>query len=112
MKFPTQGPGAWVRAAAALGLCLGEVAQAGMKLQPPEAEPAAGPVPAMAPAPALAPVPAAPKARAASSPTPVPATRQDEKTAWSPCIRLINAAAFGSNVDAELQQALREHCSR
>ncbi len=104
MDVPLQRSGAIGRAVIALGLGLCGASQAGMQLQPP---PAAEPAPMAAPAPA----PAAPKPRTAASPTPSPAQRPDERTTWSPCIRLSNAAALGAAIDAERRQALLEQCA-
>lgn len=99
MRFPLQGLGGGLSAAVALCLC--SPAQAGMQLQTPAAESAN----------LEAAAPAATRPRAAASQAPVPAPRQDEKAAWSPCIRLINAAALGADVDAQRLQALRERCA-
>lgn len=103
MDVPLQRSGAIGRAVIALGLGLCGAAQAGMQVQPQPAEPA----PKVAPAPA----PAAPRPRIGAGPLPSPAQRPDEKTAWSPCLRLINAAALGAEIDTERRQALFAHCA-
>lgn len=108
MDVPLQRSGAIGRTVIALGLCLCGASQAGMQVQPPPAEPA----PKVAPAPAPAtPTPTAPKPRIAAGPVPSTAQRQNEKAAWSPCLRLINAAALGAEIDTERRQALLAHCA-
>lgn len=81
-----------------LGLC--GAAQAGMQVQ---AEPLAEPKPKEAPA--------ASKPRATAVPAQAATSRPDEKIAWSPCIRLINAAAMGAISEIEWRQTLLEHCA-
>jgi hypothetical protein len=108
MRLPYQGLGAAVRAMAVLALC--GSAQAGMQLESVAVEPESETAPvhaAAAPAPTLA----APRPRLTASPVPAPAQRRDEKAAWTPCIRLINAAAMGAVIDADRHQALLEHCA-
>lgn len=104
MDVPLPRSGAIGRAVIALWLGLCGAVQAGMQLQPP---PAAEPAPTTAPAPAAA----APRPRPIGSPAPAPTQRPGEKTAWTPCIRLTNAAALGAAIDAERRQALLEQCA-
>lgn len=106
MDIPLQRSSAIGRAVIALWLGLCGAVQAGMQLQP---VPAAEPAPMAAPA--LAPAAAAPQPRPSASPAPAPTQRPGEKTAWTPCIRLINAAALGAAIDAERRQALLEQCA-
>lgn len=107
MKLPYQGLVAAVGVMALLALC--GPAQAGMQLESAavESEPETAPVHAAA---AAAPTLAAPRPRLTASPVPAPAQRRDEKAGWTPCIRLINAAAMGAVIDADRHQALLEHC--
>ena len=102
MKVSLHQTGCVGRAVIALGLGLCGSTQAGMQLQSQPAEPA----PKAAPAPASA----TSKPRTATGPAPSPTTRPDERVAWSPCLRLVNAAALGASIDAERRQALLEHC--
>ncbi len=100
MDSPLLSRGAAARAAVALTLGMGGTVRAGMELQPPAAAP---PVTAPAPAPASA----SPRPRAG----PAPVQRQDERSAWTPCIRLINAAALGAEIDSGRRRLLLEQCA-
>lgn len=103
MKVSLHRTGCIGRAVIALGLGLCGATQAGMQVQAQPTEPS----PKAAPASAAA----VPKSRSAAGLAPAPTNGPDERIAWSPCIRLINAAALGATIDAERHQALLEQCS-
>ncbi len=111
MKVPLQRPGVILCALIALSPPL--AVQAGMQLKP-DAVPTLAPAP-VTPAPAapaaVTPMPEAPKARQAAKPASPAAPRRGDKTAWTPCIRLVNAAALGAAITDEQRQALIERCA-
>lgn len=88
---------------ALMGMVSCGLAQAGMELK---AVPAAT-VTAPVPMPAGKPSPAVPRSR---SPSTTAAPRQEDKAAWPTCIRQLNAAALGAELDADRRQALLEQC--
>lgn len=100
MKISIQRQGVILCALIALGPPL--AAQAGMQLKPDAPVPA--PPAALAP-PAAAVAPGTLQAAKPGSP------RRGDRTAWTPCIRLINAVALGAAIDDEQRQAISGKCA-
>ena len=103
MKRSLHRTGVIGRAVIALSLGCCCASQAGMQVQPMPSEPS----PKAAPAAASA----APNPRLTAIPPPATKSRPPESIAWSPCIRLINAAALGAASQIGWRQALAEQCT-
>lgn len=94
MKVSIQRPGIVLFAVIALGPPL--AAQAGMQLKP---------------EPALAPPAAAVAVETLQVAKPGPLPRRGDRTAWTPCIRLLNAVALGAAVNGDQRQAIIGQCA-